>query len=163
AIIVASTFNSHVNGIMVSGGALARISGGIIEAVTNGIQGSGGATCSADGVVFIRNNPGTVNVLSTGAGTKLALAAIQFSCVDATSTNQGTAVACSAGAQLFVTGSSILGAVLAVQCGVSGAGDTSTTDLRLSGLTIANCTGDIKQWGSSTMQFVGGQYASSKT
>jgi hypothetical protein len=159
--ILSCIFNLFDTALLANGGSVVRILSSDIEATTNGIVGIGSSDVSVIGCNFLFNNPSSINVSASGAGTDIVMEGCHFQCTDTTATPQGTAVQVIQGAEVAFDSCAIEGAVVGIQCGAPT--DTISTILNASGAVLEDCITDVLQQGSSRLNFFSGVFNPEKT
>jgi len=144
--------------VAVSGGTQ-RVIGCNIESSNNGIVCTGGAT-KVVGSNFLLSNASTTHLSASGANTQLTAVGCQLQCTDANGIPRGTGVKVTSQATVILDSCDIQQAVTGIDCGQ--AGDLDSTSLKASGVSLVNCTTDLKQSGSATLTFVAGTYDATK-
>ena len=105
-------------------------------------------------------NPSSVTIQSTGTGTQTELISCYMSGGNFSDVAQGIALQITGGATATVAGTEIETYILGIQIGNSG--DTSSTSLIASSVSLFENTTDIQQQGSATLIFNSGTASSSK-
>ena len=157
-VALLSNYLSFFNTAITVDGGSARVVGCNIESSNNSVVCTGGST-KVVGSSFLLSNATTVHLTASGAGTQLTAVGCQLQCTDADGiTPRGTGVKVIREATAILDSCDIQQAVVGIQCGQ--ADDLSNTIVRASGVSLVNCTTDIQQNGSATVQFIGGSYTS---
>ena len=177
-------------GIVATGsGSNVVITGGVCGVCTNGIHITNNATISINAVSFRINvediiqdgasqmtlsassfelgsspigltgpiNP-NINIQISGAGTMANIIGCDFDGEDENGTPLGTAIIVTTNAMANIKSNNIINYITGIQVGLSG--DTSSTALFASSITIDNCTTNILQQGSSSLTFTAGTASS---
>jgi hypothetical protein len=158
--LLANSLRLLGTGISATGGSNVRMLGTNIETTTNSLVASGASNVAVVGCNFIFNNASSINVNASGANTAVTLDGCQFQCHDASNVPQGVAIQLTNAASVLADSCAIESPVIGIVCGTTG--DTSTTSLKASGVTIVNGVADIVQEGSSMLQFVAGTFDETK-
>ncbi len=113
---------------------------------------SGASHMTLTGSSFVLTNGASdVDMQISGAGTIAEIIGCQFNGNNALGVPEGTCLLVSNNAMVSINSGSIKNYVTGVQIGLSS--DTSSTILSTSGLTITNCSTDILQQGTATLNF----------
>src|SRR5579872_1239725 len=161
--------------LVISGGAIAKCDTGFniannstitISSVafkfnTTDIIQNGASNMVLNGATFELTNSNTdVDIQISGAGTNAEIVGCQFDGNNDLGVTQATAISVTNNASASISSGSITNYTTAIQVGTSS--DTSSTIAYVSGVTIQNCTNDILQEGSSTLNFDGGSASNNK-
>ena len=158
--IIGSLLRSFQNAIEVTNGANARILACDIDLSVTSIVCNNASILGIVGCNFYGNNSSSVNIAASGANTQVTIDGCQFNCTGTDGNPRGIALQATTGASLLAVGCSVENAAVGIQCGAPG--DTSSTALQANSTTLINCTTDIQQAGSSTLQFFGGAFDPTK-
>lgn len=152
--ILSNAFKSFETAIDINGGANVRILGCDIESTITGVITREGSDVALIGCNFYLNESASINVIATDAQTHVTMEGCHYQCNDINNVQQGTAIKVINGATTAIDSCAIENAGIGIECGDTD--DTATTQIQASGAILENCTTDIIQRGSSTLNFFGG-------
>jgi len=156
AQVFSTVFYKLNTGVSTSGGGAYSFDSCTFEQTINGAILSGGAVNKLTALTFAHNYEASINVAAADPNTKVYLTGCTFDGQDTEVSPQphGLAIKATTGATILASSSSIEMNVVGIQTGTTG--DTSSTYIRALSVGLSACTTDINQFGSSTLQFVGG-------
>ena len=146
--------------LTVSGGATLASQSTVYKNNTNSVVSSGSAQTFLEACFFepFSTAPVIIDVQASGAGTVTQVAGCIFNATAIA--GSATAVQVTNEASVSISGGQMSNYTTALAVGTSG--DTSSTTLTATGLLITNCTSDIVQQGTASLNFNAGTASSSK-
>src|SRR5579863_7833495 len=150
-----------ITGFNINNNAVANISGVTFRFNTFDIiqAGASNMTLSACSFEFTNTNS-DIEIQISGAGTTAAIIGCEFNGNSSSGIPQANCIEVSGNAVVNIASGSIHNYTTALQIGLSS--DTASTQLAASGLTIHNCTTDIMQEGTATLNFNASTASSNK-
>lgn len=151
-----------VNGVIINGNAKATISAVSFKRNIFDILQSGSSLLTLSGASFERTNDSSdVDIQISGSGTTTQIVGCEFNGLSVGGTPQASCILISDNAKVTIDGGTLQNYTTGIQIGLSL--DTSSTQLFISGLSIANCVTDILQGGLSTLNVNGATATSNST
>jgi hypothetical protein len=148
-------------GFNITGNATVTISAMAFKFNIFDIIQSGASHMVLTGSSFELTNGGSdIDMQISGAGTIAEIIGCQFNGNSPLGVPEGQCLIVSDNATVYIDSGSIKNYTTALQVGIST--DASSTRLSTSGLTISNCTNDVIQEGSATLNFNAGTASNSK-
>jgi hypothetical protein len=154
-----STILLFNDGLSVTNSAQIHILSSTFQTNINSITCNNSSKASVIGCNFITNTPYTTNISSSQPGTSVYVEGCLFDC-NYLGTQQGTCIKVTDGAEIIANNSTLDQAAIGIDCGQTG--DTETTKIIASSVTIRDCALDIKQTSTSTINFTGGKFSDNK-
>jgi len=149
------------NGLVLLDDSLTTLTGVSFKLNEFDINQSGASHLSAVACSFqLTTGSSDTDLTLSGAGTDTELVGCQFDGRDISGNPQGTCMSVTNEATVRVSGGSIVGYTTAIQLGTSL--DTSSTVLQVNSLVINDCTNDIIQNGTTTLDFSASTASSTK-
>ncbi len=137
-------------GIDLTGNATTTISGPDFKYNTFDIAQTGASRMTLSGCTFeLTTGTSDIEVQVSGAGTSAEIVGCEFGGLNGLGVAEGTAIVVTDNASVVISGGSMHDYTTGIQIGLST--DTSSTSLFASALVIKNCTTDILQQGSATL------------
>src|SRR5579872_1296626 len=148
-------------GFDITGNSVITINGVSFKFNTADIIQSGASHMVLNGSSFeLTNSNSDIDIQISGAGTIAEIVGCQFNGNNDLGVPEGTSIFVSDNASLDISSGSIKNYTTALQAGTSS--DTASTVAYASALTIENCTMDIVQEGSTTLNFNAGSASGNK-
>jgi hypothetical protein len=127
----------------------------------NDIAQSGSAYMALNGVSFELTNSSTdIDIQVSGAGTIAEIVGCEFNGLSTSSSAQGTSIKVTDGGAVYISGGTMHDYTTAIQVGLSS--DTSSTFVNATAVIIHDCTTDIVQNGTTTLNVNASTASSSK-
>ena len=148
-------------GMTVNSNARSTINAVSFNRNTFDILQSGASTMTLAGCSFARTNgPSDVEIQISGAGTTAEIIGCDFNGTSTAGIPESIGIIVSDNAFVDINSGSMQNYTSGIQIGTSS--DTASTELSVSGFSIRNCTTDITQQGSATLNVNGSKTSSSK-